>query len=170
LIDAGCRRLAFATVSGNTISRRDKIDGFLAAAGESGLAGSAMVMEGKAESEYGDTELTELGIKLAREISAMSRRPDGVVAINDMMAIGLIAGFRKCGLKVPDDISVVGIDDMMLSALISPAITTVRPPVQEMASLAVTRLMARLADPSLPVADFLFTPTLVKRESVRIRT
>lgn len=169
LIDAGCQNIAFATASGKTISRRDKIDGFLAAAQSAGLSETTRVIEGQAKSEYGDSELTELGIELAHEIAVMESRPDGVVAINDMMAIGLIAGFRKCGIKVPGDVCLVGIDDMILSALVSPSITTVRPPVQEMANLVVTRLMARLNNPSMPVDDFLFTPTLVQRETVLVR-
>lgn len=164
LIDAGCRRIAFATPAGKTISRRDKRDGCLAAADAAGIA--ATVVEGRARSAYGDSELTELGIELARKIAAIDDRPDGVVAINDMLAIGLIAGFRKCGIRVPDDISLVGIDDMILSALVSPAITSVRAPVEEMAQCVVSRLMARLEDASLPAEDFLFTPTLIERETV----
>ncbi len=169
LLDSGCRRLVFATPAGATISRRDKIDGFLTAVEDAGLTTYPEVVEGKALSAYGDHELTEIGVELAAQIAAMERWPDGVVATNDMLAIGLLAGFRKCGVKVPEDISLVGIDDMILSALVSPAITTVRAPVAEMARLTVDRLMARLADPTLPVQDFLFTPTLVLRESVLIR-
>jgi DNA-binding LacI/PurR family transcriptional regulator len=171
LIDAGCRHLAFATASGKTTSRRDKISGFLAATREAGLDGSTEVIEGRAKSAYGDTELTELGVDLARKIAGAGpgRHPDGVVAINDMLAIGMIAEFRAQGIRVPDDISLAGIDDMVFSALVSPAITTVRPPVREMAELAVSRLVARMKDPSMPVGDFLFTPTLVRRQSVANR-
>lgn len=169
LIDSGCKRIAFLTASGKTNSRRDKIEGFLAAAREAGLGENALVIEGKATSEYGDSEMAELGIHLAQAVAAMDQRPDGVVAINDMMAIGLLAGFRKCGLRVPADISLVGIDDVYLSALMSPAITSVRPPVGEMARLMVSRLMARLANPALPVEEFLFTPELICRESVATR-
>lgn len=169
LIDSGCKRIAFLTASGKTISRRDKIEGFLAAARTAGLGENAIVIEGKAKSEYGDSEMAELGINLAQTIAAMEQRPDGVVAINDMMAIGLLAGFRKCGLRVPSDISLVGIDDVYLSALMSPAITSVRPPVGDMAKLMVNRLMARLADSALPVEEFLFTPELIRRESVAAR-
>lgn len=170
LMEAGCRRVAFATASGKTISRRDKVEGFLAAAQVFGLTENTLVIEGKAKSEYGDSEMAELGMELAREIAVMEDRPDGVVAMNDMIAIGLIAGFRKCGIKVPEDISLVGMDDIFLSALVSPAITTVHAPIKEMAQLLVTRLMLRLADPSMPVDDFLFTPVLVCRESVQIRS
>jgi DNA-binding LacI/PurR family transcriptional regulator len=167
LIEAGCRRLAFASAQGKTTSRRDKIAGFLAAAREAGLAETARVIEGRAKSAYGDSELTEVGKALAREIAiAPEPRPNGVVAMNDMLAIGMIAGFRDHGIGIPGDVSLAGIDDMVFAALVSPAITTVRPPVREMAELAVTRLMTRMKDPSLPVDDFLFTPTLVRRQSV----
>jgi len=166
LIDHGCKRIAFTTASGKTISRVDKIEGFMAAAKDAGLTDDAFVIEGKAQSEYGDTEMADLGKKLAEEISAMKNRPDGIVAVNDMMAIGLISGFRGCGIKVPDDISLVGIEDIFLSSLVSPAITSVRPPIAEMAKLMVDRLIARLSNPSIPAEDFLFTPVLIARESV----
>lgn len=167
LLASGCQRIAFATASGRTISRRDKIEGFLAAAREAGLATQVQVIEGRAKTAYGDAELAELGIQLAREIAAMPARPDGVVAINDMVAIGLMAGLRQCALRVPEDISVIGIDDIPLAALVSPALTSVQPPFREMARVMVTRLMARLANPALPTEDFIFEPQLVRRESVR---
>lgn len=167
LIRAGCRRLVFASAQGRTISRRDKIAGFLAAAAEAGLEKTACVIEGKEKSAHDDFGLTELGKMLARKIATAPRpRPDGVVAMNDMLAIGMIAGFREHGVRIPDDISLAGIDDIMFSAFASPGITTVRPPLREMAELTVTRLMARTKDPSMPVDNFLFTPTLVHRQSV----
>lgn len=167
LIDRGCRRLAFVTEAGRTISRRDKIEGFLSAAAEAGV--DARIIEGKAASGYGDTEMADLGRALAAVVVGTEPRPDGVVAINDMAAIGLSAGFRSLGVRVPEDISLIGIDDMFLSALIAPAITSVSPPIPAMAKLMVDRLIARLSDPAIPVEEVLFAPTLAERQSVRNR-
>jgi DNA-binding LacI/PurR family transcriptional regulator len=166
LIENGCRRIAFVTESGKTISRQDKIEGFLSIVSEAGASVAGSVIEGKAVSSYGDSEMADLGKTLAETISGMDARPDGIVAINDMLAIGLIAGFRSRGLKIPEDISIVGIDDMFLSALVTPAITSVSPPIAAMAKVMVDRLIARFSDPDIPVEEFLFAPTLVSRESV----
>jgi len=168
LIGHGHRRLAFATAAGLTMSRRDKIGGFLAAAGAARDSMSTEVIEGRVGSEYGDSELVEVGRALAAKIArrAKGKRPTGVVAVNDMLAIGLIAGLREQGLAVPADISVLGMDDMFLGALITPALTSVGMPLPEMARTMVERVISRLADPQIPTAEFLFEPTLAKRRSV----
>jgi DNA-binding LacI/PurR family transcriptional regulator len=87
-----------------------------------------------------------------------------------MMAIGMIAGFRGRGIKIPEDLSIVGIDDMFLSAMVTPAITSVSPPIAAMAKVMVDRLIARLSDSTIAVEEFLFAPTLVSRESVADRS
>lgn len=170
LIAHGHKRLAFATAAGITTSRADKIAGFQAAAqAASRLAAagvSTSVIETRAASEYGDGELVEVGRALAAKVAAAVPRPTGIVAVNDMLAIGLIAGLREQGLRVPDDVSVVGMDDLFLDPLITPALTSVGMPLVEMARTMVERVMTRLADPGVPTAEFLFEPRLAQRQSV----
>jgi DNA-binding LacI/PurR family transcriptional regulator len=140
----------------------------MAAASSAGLAASAQVIEGTPVQEYGDSMMSELGRIEAAALAARpdAERPTGIVAVNDMMALGLMAGFREAGLSVPADVSVVGMDDVFLSALMHPALTTVRLPVSEMAHTMVERVMSRLADPALPTGEFMFQPSLVTRDSV----
>jgi DNA-binding LacI/PurR family transcriptional regulator len=109
LIAKGHRRLVFATVAGMTMSRRAKIDGFLAAADAAGLRRSAQLLDGGPLNEYGDSVIAEVGRATARRIAADTRRPTGVVALNDLMALGLMAGLRDAGVQVPRDVSVVSI-------------------------------------------------------------
>src|SRR5262245_36920044 len=103
LIANGHETLVFATASGKTMSRSDKIDGFLTAALKAGLERSTQVMEGKIATEYGDAELVELGRVLAQKIARQKPRPTGVFAVNDMLAIGLMSGFKAAGIAVPQD-------------------------------------------------------------------
>lgn len=166
LIARGHRRLAFVTASGQTMSRSEKIRGFFAAAESAGLRKSASVIEGSTESEYGDSEMADVGRLLAARIAAESKRPTGLVAVNDMLAFGLLAGFRDAGLAVPADVSVVGMDGLFLSSLTSPGLTTVHLPVSAMAQTIVERVIGRLADPGIAPAEYLFKPDLVQRESV----
>ncbi len=166
LIANGHKRLAFVTASGQTMSRSEKIKGFFAAAESAGLQRNARVIDGSTTSEYGDSEMADVGRHLAARIAAERGRPTGVVGVNDMLAFGLLAGFRDAGLAVPADVSVVGMDGLFLSALTSPGLTTVRLPVPEMARTIVERVIGRLADDSIAPAEFLFKPTLVERESV----
>jgi DNA-binding LacI/PurR family transcriptional regulator len=166
LIDMGHKRLAFATASGKSVSRQDKIEGFLATAGKAGLSASAEIIEGQASTSYGDDEMLQLGRNIAEQIAARALRPTGVVALNDMLATGLILGFQSNGLRVPDDISVVGMDDLPIAAFIPPAISSVRSPINEMARKMVGRIVERLNNPQQKVEKYIYSPRLVKRGSV----
>jgi DNA-binding LacI/PurR family transcriptional regulator len=166
LIATGHRRLAFVTASGQTTSRGEKIRGFRAAAEAAGLSRQVRVIDGSTASEYGDSEMADVGRRLAVRIAAQRARPTGLVAVNDLLAFGLMAGLRDAGLAVPQDVSVVGMDGLFLSALTSPALTTVQLPVPEMATTIVERVVGRMADPRMKPREFLFNPTLVERDSV----
>ncbi|MFS2033229.1 LacI family DNA-binding transcriptional regulator [Polaromonas sp. CT11-55] len=165
LIDLGHRRLAFVTPAGRTMSRNEKIAGFLSAAKSAGLEGSAHVVEGTPVDEYGDSMMSEVGRAQAGLLAKLPERPTGVIGVNDLMAFGLMAGFRDAGLAVPEDVSVIGIDNVFLSTLMHPAMTSVRLPVPEMAQVMVERVMSRLADPSIETREYIFQPTLVARDS-----
>lgn len=166
LIERGHRELAFVTASGVTMSRSEKIRGFRAAADAAGLGRHARVIDGSTSSEYGDSEMADVGRRLAARIAAERPRPTGLVAVNDMLAYGLLAGLRDAGLSVPGDVSVIGMDGLFLSALMSPALTTVRLPVPAMAQTIVERVIGRMADPAIEPGEFLFAPELELRDSV----
>ena len=167
LIAQGHRHLAFATVAGMTMSRSAKIDGFYAAADAVGLRNSARVLNGGALDEYGDSVIAQVGRETALQIARDGARPTGIVALNDLMALGLMAGLREAGLTVPDDVSVVGIDGLFLSTLSNPALTTVQLPIREMARAMVERVMQAPGDSGVDEPGLVFAPTqLVERQSV----
>ena len=167
LIARGHRKLAFATVAGMTMSRSAKIDGFYAAADAAGLRGSAKVLDGGQLNEYGDAVIAEVGRATALQIAGAASQPTGIVALNDLMALGLMAGLREAGLRVPEDVSVVGIDGLFLSALSNPALTTVQLPIREMARAMVERVMQTPGDSGADEPGLVFAPThLVERQSV----
>ncbi len=166
LIRCGHTRIAFATAAGKTMSRSDKIAGFRSAAEQAGLSATARVIEVRTASAYGDAEMVDAGRQLATQLAADPMRPTAVVAVNDMLALGLMAGLRDAGLAVPADVSVIGMDDLFPASLVHPALSTVRSPVADMARTVVERIMARLADPGLPTAETVFQPELIERQSV----
>ena len=167
LIARGHRRLAFVTVAGRTMSRSAKIEGFQAVAREAGLLDdAAQVLDGGPLNEYGDTLIAEVGRAMALKLAITANRPTGIVALNDLMAFGLMAGLHEAGLSVPRDVSIVGIDGLFLAALSNPLLTTVHLPVREMATAMVELAMKP------PGADVererVFAPSrLVERESVK---
>ena len=167
LIAHGHTRLAFATVAGITMSRSDKITGFLAAAKAAGLGRNAQVLDGGPLNEYGDSVIAEVGRAIGLQLARDPRHATGIVALNDLMALGLMAGLREAGLQVPQEVSVVGIDGLFLAALSNPGLTTVQLPVPAMARAMVEQVMQSTATGNAASHERVFSEVrLVERESV----
>lgn len=89
----------------------------------------------------------------------------GIVCGSDMMALGAIRAARQRGLRVPQDVSVVGYDDSDLFAFTDPPLTTLRQPVRAMGAAAVNTLLEELSGNPVQHAEFVFQPELVVRGS-----
>ncbi len=165
LIENGHREIAFVTAPAGTVARIERRRGYEAAMAESGL--SSDVIQLSLQTLYADGELAEVGRHMGREIAKREHRPTGIVAMSDMIAIGMIAGLHDNNVMVPRDVSLVGIDDLFLDTLISPTISSMRQPLPEMAEEMVTRLVARLSNGALPGTERVFLPELLRRNSVR---
>jgi LacI family transcriptional regulator len=101
----------------------------------------------------------------ARELLELSPRPTAVFASNDTTALETIAVARAIGLAIPEELSVVGFDNVPESALGSPPLTTVEQPIQQMGSEAVRLLIDLIENPSRPPARVVFPTRLVVRQS-----
>jgi DNA-binding LacI/PurR family transcriptional regulator len=87
-------------------------------------------------------------------------------AFNDISAIGAMRAFRDAGLNVPEDVSVLGFDDIQAAAYLTPRLTTVRQPLQQMGEMAASQLLLRIANPGKKTRKrILLAPELVVRES-----
>jgi LacI family transcriptional regulator len=123
-------------------------------------------------SAYGSFSV-ESGLEIGERILAQSRiddeggldLPDAIVAANDQMAIGLLRAFGRAGIRVPEDVAVVGFDDIFPDNLCEPPLTTVHQPMRMLGSRACDRLLERIADPGLPPTVQLLPTELVLRES-----
>jgi DNA-binding LacI/PurR family transcriptional regulator len=91
--------------------------------------------------------------------------PTGVICSSDLMAIGVLQEAAARGLRVPDDLSVVGFDGIDAAAWTSPPLTTVEQPIEEIAETAVNALRSLIADPQKPLPDYSFRPRLKVRAS-----
>lgn len=111
------------------------------------------------------------GSKAAEEIYNLSEsdRPTAILASNDLMAFGLLQNLDRLEIKVPNDISIIGVDDILLSSWVNPKLTTVRQETTQIAISAAELLTTRIdgrytGNPRLSFVN----PRLVKRESVKI--
>jgi DNA-binding LacI/PurR family transcriptional regulator len=113
----------------------------------------------------------ENGFRLTEELLQRRKRFTAVMAFDDLTALGAIRALTKAGMKVPENCSVTGFDDVQLSALAAPSVTTVRQPMEAMGGLAVNIVMeginAALEKREWNVTNHKMTPELVIRESTR---
>ncbi|MBY3304690.1 LacI family transcriptional regulator [Rhizobium laguerreae] len=167
LFALGHRRIAYVTDPLITYSRVMRLSGFRKAMEEHDLSADLIVLldEAHGARDIADAEMVDVGRNAAPEVLKLEVRPTAVIAFNDMIALGLMASFRQAGMSVPGDISIVGIDDVWVSQLSYPGLTTVRQPIEAMGAAAVERI----TNPSAVLAgagtDTLFLPELIIRQS-----
>ena len=99
----------------------------------------------------------------AHALLALPEPPTGIFAASDTQAMGVLKAARERGLAVPDQLAVVGFDDIDMADYIG--LTTIRQPLEESGRVAVDLLLSRLADPSRPAQDVWLPLTLIKRQT-----
>lgn len=166
LLALGHRRIGFISGPIGTVSRMDRLQGFRASLQEAGIEpDEQLVWEGVSDN-YGDTSAVELGRQGTHYLLSVPDPPTAIIAINDMYAFGVYAGVRDLGMNVPDDISVTGIDDIVLTDVVEPPLTTIRQPIGDIAHLAVERLINRLEEHISPApVHLMLSPKLIVRAS-----
>jgi LacI family transcriptional regulator len=112
-----------------------------------------------------DLTTPQLGYPYAKELLARKQRFSALFAYNDLSAIGSIWAFREAGLRVPEDISVVGFDDVPLAVFSEPELTTIRQPLQRMGQIAAKTLIARIEGKAEFQAEIVIEPELIVRAS-----
>jgi LacI family transcriptional regulator len=100
-----------------------------------------------------------------RLLAAGGELPDALICANDQMAIGALRALAVAGIRVPEDIAVVGFDDIFPASLCDPPLTTVHQPIRMLGERACDRLIARIADPALRPKLELLPTELVLRSS-----
>ena len=106
----------------------------------------------------------ESGVDAAEDLLAKGARFTAIFACNDEMAIGAMIACRRSGLRIPEDISIVGFDDTPLSSHVWPSLTTVHWPIKQMAYSAARKIIAPAGDPV--EQEWLLPSTLMERGSV----
>ena len=155
LADLGHTRIAFVSGPPSFRSSHERRSGFEEALAECGLSLSKPYA---AEGAY----TFESGIECGRRLLQMEPRPTAIFAGNDEMAAGVLQAARQLGVRVPEDLSLIGFDDFQIASRLWPTLTTVRTPTREIGRLAVERLMGREDDLRDPKGRL---PTLVVRDS-----
>jgi LacI family transcriptional regulator len=158
LIELGHRRIGIITGLMDIRSAVDRLDGYKAALQDNGLAiDDSLIVAG----DFWQFR----GYHAAKELLELSQRPTAILASNDLTAFGAMEAIRDYGLEIPNDISVIGFDDIPQARIVHPKLTTVRQPLDQMGRLAVKLLLERIKDPTLPPKHITLSTHLVVRES-----
>jgi LacI family transcriptional regulator, repressor for deo operon, udp, cdd, tsx, nupC, and nupG len=159
LIGRGRRRIALINSDEHYLYAQQRRDGYLGALAQAGLETRDAWRVNVNCLDYG------AGADAAAALMRQAHAPDAIFAVSDTLAVGVINGLRGAGRRVPDDVAVVGFDDIALAAQIDPPLTTVAQPMRELGETAARLLLQRLAVPDANVPGVLLPHRLVVRDS-----
>lgn len=158
LLGLGHRRIAAITGAGEMMATGERLRGYRAALAAAGVAADpALVIESNWEVDGG----REAGAALLE----LADPPTAIFAFNDPLAIGAMQAVLARGLRVPEDVSIVGFDDTAECELVTPALTTVRQPLAEMGRMGVSLLMRLLENRSFEALHVELATALIVRAS-----
>lgn len=158
LIQKGLTRIACITGPLDKTPARLRLEGYREAMSRAGLT----IRQGdeiESDFEFGG------GFEAMQTLLTMNARPQGVFIGNDAMAVGAYQALYQAGLKIPQDMAIVGYDDIELARYMTPPLTTIHQPKDELGELAIDVLIHRIADPSLQQQRLQLTPVLMERGS-----
>jgi DNA-binding LacI/PurR family transcriptional regulator len=112
-----------------------------------------------------DISSPELGYPPVRKLLSQHRPFTALLSFNDMAAIGAMRALHDAGLRVPEDVSVVGFDDIEHAAFHTPSLTTIRQPLHDMGKLAAKTLLDQIKTGKMPPPQIAVKPQLMTRES-----
>ncbi|KGT87103.1 transcriptional regulator [Erwinia typographi] len=159
LINRGYTRIACIAGPQDKTPARLRLEGFYKAMAQAGLP----VLPGYRVD--GDLEF-QGGYNAMNQLLSVNPVPEAVFTSNDAMAVGVYHALFQAGLSVPQDIAVIGYDDIELARYMTPPLTTIHQPKDELGELAIDTLLHRLAQPGGSQQLLVLTPELVERGSV----
>lgn len=163
LITNGHREIAYVGGPSELMTERERRRGYTAAMGAAGLA---MDPEQMLSGPYSES----FGASVLPHLLTRTPRPTALFCASDYTALGVLSTVDMYGLRVPDDLAIVGFDDAPITQYTRPRLTTVRQPVAALAHGAVELLNERIMDPDRPVRRVTLPVELIIRDSSRAQT
>lgn len=159
LITQGYRRIACITGPLDKTTAHNRLEGYRKAMDDAGLPRPSFY------EVSGDFEFAS-GYQAMQQLLRLELPPEAVFACNDAMAVGVYRALHQAELSIPEDVAVMGYDDIELARYLSPPLTTIQQPKDELGELAIDTLLYRMTDPDSPPNVLTLTPELAVRESV----
>jgi len=159
LIRMGHRNIAFLGVKQNIVSSGERKNGYLRALKEAGISP-------REENIIEDSYSFKSGMRSAEKLWKRADPPTAVFAVADSIAIGLVKGLQKLGCRVPEDISVIGFDNIAVAEFMTPSLSTVSQPQKELGIHAMRLLEKKIQDLNCADKSVVLAHTLILRETV----
>lgn len=159
LISKGARNIVFLKGKSYMQNSIDRINGFLKAMEKNKIR---VLDDNIFEGDY----TIDSGITVMKKIITSGKLPDAIICSNDLMAIGVLSEAKKVNIKVPEDMSLVGFDDINITALVDPPLATVRQPLFDMGYKASEILYNKILDKKYPSEKKIFPIELIIRKSI----
>jgi len=160
LLELGHRRIGFIMGRLHQSSASERFNGYLAALNDYGVAVHDELVR------QGDF-LEQTGYMCGVELLSLPERPTAILASSDAMAFGVMQAAQEAGLNIPEDLSLVGFDDIPEASYVRPALTTVRQPLNEMGRVGSRILMQHIEDPGLEPQHVQLKTELIIRGSCK---
>ncbi len=161
LAELGHTRIAFITGYLAVRSATDRLQGYKAALADCDIPFREELV---VESDYQQ----QTGYQAAKNLlQKVDPPPTAIFASNDLSAFAAMDAARECGLRVPDDISILGFDDIPQASFVYPKLTTVRQPLEQMGQVAVKMLLDQIKDPDRPPQRVALATQLIIRDSCK---
>jgi LacI family transcriptional regulator len=158
LLGLGHRMIGIIGGPEHILCSRARMDGYRAAMDEAGVPIDPMLVR------YGNFHVAE-GIREGRTLLHLPGRPTAIFACNDLQALGVYQAARELRLHIPEDLSVVGFDDLPVARWVGPPLTTVRQPLADMAAAAARLVLRLAAGDALPQPRIEVSTELIVRDS-----
>ena len=158
LLELGHRRIALVYGVATPELGFDRLDAY-----RNGLLGADLPVEADLVVECGPT--IEDGYQAALQLLRLSAPPTAIISVNDLLAMGVLRAIKDCGLRAPEDVSLVGFDDIMEARYMVPRLTTTSKDAVRLGREAVRVALRRLEDPSLPRQIIEIPARFIVRES-----
>lgn len=162
LISLGHRCIACIAGPSLLTPSADRVGGYKKALQEAGIEVTPeFIVTGDFQFEGGENGM--------KQLLSLKKRPTAVFACNDLMALGAMRALREAGLAIPQDMSLIGFDDIALTSVVSPSLTTIAQPIQEIARLSLQLLIDRIHEKMTVNSPkkIVLPTTLVIRESCK---
>jgi len=158
MIKSGRKRIAFITGSSHINVYHDRLEGYKKALVDNEISFQEELLV------RGDFFMAD-GINGARQLMALSQKPDAILAVGDDVGIGAIKYLKSAGFRVPEDVAVIGFDNDPMGMAIDPELTTVKQPLEQMAEISLRMLLGKINSNEKKLEEKILKASILKRKS-----